>query len=439
VQLIRRVQAGVVAVFSQGPNGSLVQGSGSVVHEDGFILTNDHVVRDRPGMVLLEDGTVLPYQTVGRLPEKDLALLRVAAKQPLTRVPLGRSADLMTGEPVVVGGNPGGRGIVFSSGIVSSPAVMINAPNALMMTHFRGDVRDRFIQFDAMSNPGNSGGPLINAEGAQIGIVSNKNPDEQEINYAIPVDRVRRFLGELIASEEINGFWLGLKVDLLAEQAVISEVMENSPGARAGLKCGDVLKTANGKPLRSGLDWLLALVDGHAQEVFTLSLERGGQHTESKLTAAEYPAEPVVSETGKKPGLSYSLYHERLSKLDGLSRLKPVASGVAGRLAPGPLAGGRKDYYALAFEGFLNVPQAGFYRLILGSDDGSKLFLDGRLLIDNDGLHPMQEVGGSARLAAGLHPLRIEFFQATGEAELKLYLQPKSGEPLEVTEKMLRH
>jgi S1-C subfamily serine protease len=439
VRLIREVQAGVVAIFSQQADGNHATGSGSVIHEDGFILTNDHVVRNRPGVVLLSDGTVLPYRTVGRLPEKDLALVQVTPKEPLKPIPLGRSADLMTGEPVVVGGNPGGQGIVFSSGIISSPAVMINAPNALVMTYFRGDVRDRFIQVDAAINPGNSGGPLINAEGRQIGVISNKNPREENINFAIPMDRVRQNFAQMVAPEEVNGFWFGIKPNPLSDRAVIDEVAEDSPAAKAGLKGGDTLLSVNGKPLRSGVAWVLACVGGRPGQKFNVGYERGAARAEAELIAAPYPLAPVVAAAGKKPGLRYSLYHEKLSKLDGLSSLKPVSSGVASQLQPSELARGRKDYYALCFEGCLKVPQTGFYRLTLASDDGSKLFLDGRQLIDNDGPHPLQETGGGARLAAGLHPLRLEFFQATGEAELHLYLEPQDGERREVGKDLLFH
>jgi S1-C subfamily serine protease len=439
VRLIREVQPGVVAIFSQQAGGNNDTGSGSVIHQDGFILTNDHVVRNRPGVVLLSDDTVLPYRIVGRLPEKDLALVQVTPKQPLKPIPLGRSADLMTGEPVVVGGNPGGQGIVFSSGIISSPAVMINAPSALVMTYFSGDVRDRFIQIDAAINPGNSGGPLINAEGRQIGVVSNKNPREENINFAIPVDRVRQHFAWMVAPEEVNGFWLGIRANPLSDLTVIDEVAKDSPAAKTGLKSGDVLLSVNGKTLRSGMDWVLACVGGQPGQKFNLAYQRGAKRADAVLTAAPYPLAPVVAEAGQKPGLRYNLYYEKLTRLDGLGSLKPVFSGVAPELQTSELARGRTENYALCFEGCLKVPETGFYRLTLDSDDGSRLFLDGHQLIDNDGPHPPQEMGCGVRLAVGLHLLRIEYFQATGGTELKLYLEPQDGERREVGKDLLFH
>src|SRR6185312_4494142 len=149
------------------------------------------------------------YRTIGRLPEKDLALIKVGSDRPLVSVPLGRSNDLMAGEPILVGGNPGGRGIVFTAGIVSSPSVVAGMP-ALTMVYFPGDARDHMIQFDAASNAGNSGGPLINAEGQQIGIVASGISDEQNINFAIPIDLAHRWVHELFLPEERGNFWTGI-------------------------------------------------------------------------------------------------------------------------------------------------------------------------------------------------------------------------------------
>jgi S1-C subfamily serine protease len=428
VKLIQKVESAVVAVFHRGDNGAENHGSGTIIHEDGFILTNDHVVRDQPGLVLLADGTVTPYKTIGRLPEKDLALLKIAGQQPFVRVPLGRSHDVLAGEPVLAGGNPGGRGIVFTSGIVNSPAMMLDAPSAVAMSFFRGDVRDRFIQFDATVNPGNSGGPLVNAEGRQIGIVSAKNLKEQNINFAIPIDRVRRYFAEMAAVEESSGVWLGVEVDLLAERAVVTAVAQGSPAATSGIKAGDVLTTANGKPLRSGIDWVLASVGTNVGQSITTALERDGAPLARTLKAAAYPMAAVASEEGKKPGLRYSLYRKKLSKLDELKGLKPAGTGVSPKLETDDLAGSSTDDFAIVYEGFLKIEQTGLHRLVLASDDGSRLYLDGRLLIDNDGPHPPVELGRNARLAAGLHAIRIEFFEATGGAELKLSIQPPGGE-----------
>jgi hypothetical protein len=316
---------------------------------------------------------------------------------------------------------------------------MIDAPDALTMSAFRGDVRDRFVQFDAACNPGNSGGPLVGAEGKQIGVVARKSGTEQSISFAIPVDRVRQFFTAIIEPEVANGYWLGLKVDLLADRAVVTEVADESPAAQAGLRKGDVVLSVEGKPLETGVDWVLACIDGKPGKRFGVVYERGGRRTEAALTATDYPLAPVAVAEGKQPGLRYQLYHCQVSNLVGLAELKPAASGVSPVLQTEELAGGRQNNYALIFEGFLRVPETGLHRLLLGSDDGSRLYLDGRLLVENDGLHPWQVVGCMARLAAGLHPVRVEYFQATGNALLKLYLQSGDHAPREVGAELLWH
>ena len=122
---------------------------------------------------------------------------------------------------------------MFSQGIISSPAIMVNAPDALTMSYYAGDVRDRFIQFDAASNPGNSGGPVINAEGIQIGVVQGKNYKMENINFAIPVDRMRSMFHILIAAELRGNFYTGLNVDQVASKAIVVEVRADSPAAKA--------------------------------------------------------------------------------------------------------------------------------------------------------------------------------------------------------------
>ena len=110
VEIIKRVEAGVVAVYSRNASGNLSEyGSGSVIG-DGYILTNDHVIKGYRGVVLVQGMPPVEYEIVGRLPEKDLALIRVAADRPLTAIPAGRSHDLMAGEPVPRGRQPGRPG-----------------------------------------------------------------------------------------------------------------------------------------------------------------------------------------------------------------------------------------------------------------------------------------------------------------------------------------
>lgn len=423
VKAIQQVEASVVAVFSQEKDGRLSSGSGSVIHEDGFILTADHVVRDLPGVVLLKGELPQRYRLVGRLPEKDLAVIQVTRPRKLTPIPLGRSDDLLTGEPILVGGNPGGRGIVFTSGIVSSPSFMVDAPSALVMSQFRNDVRDRYIQFDAASNQGNSGGPLVSIESRQIGVVSRKAIEQENISFAIPIDRVRRYFATIISPEERGGFLVGLELNALADAALITAVKPDSPAASAGLKSGDILVEADGKPLRHVVDWSLLLAFRKPGDELTIAFERDGERRTSHLVLGDYPLDKPSAKEGKIPGLQCAMYHGNFERLPDFSALSPVREAVTTEIQAEPFPEDRKDDYALLFRGFLDIPRTGVYRLVLASDDGGRLFLHDRLLIDNDGLHPAQEAGSLVRLAQGLHPVRIEYFEASGDAKLELRIE----------------
>lgn len=419
VDVIERLGGGVVAVFSDGKDGKTHSGSGSVIHESGYVLTNDHVVEDRSGVVLARGFPPLAYRTIGRLWDKDLALLKVDAPKPLVAIPLGRSNDLAAGEPILVGGNPGGRGIVFSSGIVSAAEVM-DGMSALTMAAFPDDARDRFIQFDAASNPGNSGGPVINAEGRQIGVVVRKILSEQDINYAIPIDRARRRMRDLLLPEKRGDFWTG--VDLRPAANVIGRVRENGPASAAGLKADDVIVAVDERPVTNDVDWLVALVGRKSGDSLAVKYIRDGGAQATSLQLVEYPTHPAVQVASREAGLRFRVYPGRFIRCPDVSRLKASGEGTIERPRLDRVPGLPGDDYALVLEGYLEIPETGVWSLAINSDDGSRLFVDGELLANNDGRHPPQWAIGRARFAAGLHPVRIEFFEVTGGEDLQIVL-----------------
>jgi S1-C subfamily serine protease len=429
VEIIERVGASVVAVFSEGKENNWTSGSGAIIHPSGYILTNDHVVQDRKGVVLVRDQPPLPFRTIGRLWEKDLAVIKVDAPQPLVAVPLGRSHDILAGEPILIGGNPGGRGIVFSAGIISSADVMPGM-SALTMSNFPDDVRDRFIQFDATSNPGNSGGPVINAEGQQVAVVVAKIMQEQNINYAIPIDRVRRGLRDLLLPEQRGNFWTGLQLGLAT--TTIEGITAGSPADQAGLKPGDVVVGLGDVAVTSDADFFVALVGRKAGESLSVKYLREEQPQTATLTLTEYPLKAGLAAKGRGPGLKYRLYRGQFTRCPDLSKLTPVDEGTTPKLQLDQVPQIPDDYYALALEGYLEIPETGVWTVAVASDDGSRVFVDGELLINNDGLHPTQWGAGRDRWQKGLHTLRIEFFEGIGDAELRLVLsQDGSAELLE--------
>ena len=426
VRTVSKTEPAVAAVFSQG-EGRLSMGSGSLIHKDGYVLTNDHVVAGLPGIVLLRDHEPLNYELVGRMPEKDLCLLRVRSPKPFASIALGRSHDLMTGEPILCAGNPGGRGIVYSSGIVSSPNFILTAPNALVMRYFSADVRDRYVQFDAASNQGNSGGPLINALGEQVAVVSNKSQDEENINFAIPIDRVRENLDELFAPEVRKGFFTGLILAPLANKAEVAQVKKGSPAAKLDLRSGDLILRVDGKPINQQLDWLAILLGHKAGDELKLTVSRDKKKHQVILKLGAYPAPPTAKVKNPKPGLLFQVCHGRFDSAPNLSEQTVVKKGVAKALDVLAMGAPKTDDFAIKLEGFLKIPADGVYRLILNSDDGSVLRIGNQVAVDNDGPHPARDVGRLFRLRKGYLPIRIDYFEATGDAELSFFIEDGSG------------
>ncbi|MCA9065582.1 MAG: trypsin-like peptidase domain-containing protein [Planctomycetaceae bacterium] len=447
VKVIRQIESGVVSLFIPGPNNQLAQGSGTIIHPDGFALTNDHVLPANEGFALL--GAGLPnqqqpvrFRVIGRYPERDLAVIRLDGPGPFPTVAPARSHDLMNGESVVVAGNPGGRGLVFTSGIISAASVLGDAPNALVMTNYRIDYRPRFIQFDAASNGGNSGGPLINMDGHQIGIVSAKITQEQNVGFAIPIDTAYQLAHEIIGAELRSGQNTGISIQMPGAPAIVQQVEENSAAAEAGVQPGDLIVSLNGRPVRHVIDWELELTIAlPRRQPLAIQLRRNDNLV--SVTLQPQPLLPLpadnVDESHLTAGLHYELFHGQYSLLPDFAALTSVSQGTTPIVSLDSIKRDRNDYYAVAMTGFLKVDQDGLCRLVLTSDDGSRAFLNGNPVIDNDGNHPPYGVGRWLSLQKGLHPIRIEYFQGNGGAEVGLSLQ-KYGTPLQpVPAAMLMH
>ena len=427
VRVVQKTEHAVAALFSQKGN-VLNMGSGSLIHKDGYVLTNDHVIGGNPGVVLFKDQDPINYSIVGRIPEKDLCLLRAKPPTAVKPLRLGRSNDLVTGEPILCAGNPGGRGIVYSSGIISSPNFMLTAPNALVVHYLRHDVRDRFIQFDAASNQGNSGGPLINALGEQIGVVSNKSPGEENINFAIPIDRVRQNLIELFSPEIRKAFETGLLIDPLSREVKVIEVEENGPAAKAGIKNGEHVLAINGKPLQGPIDWMARLLEQEVGDELKLTIGRAKEKREVKLKLAPYEEPETVELKNPTPGLRFKVCLGSFVKTPDMAKQKVVKEGIARALDIVGMSDPKTDDFAISLEGFLKIPEDGTYRLIINSDDGGILRIGDQLVIDNDGLHPAQDAGRLFRFRKGFLPIRIDYFEAQGDAALSFDVEFEGGE-----------
>lgn len=425
VKVIQKVESAVIALFvPTDEKYRYASGSGTIIHQDGYVLTNNHVLPRSEGFAVFRERAIR-FVVVGRNPEKDVAIIRLRdVTGPLPTVPLGHSYDVMNGESVVVSGNPGGRGIVHTSGIVSSKRALLNAPSALVMTQLKDSRRDAFIQFDAASNHGNSGGPLVNMEGELIGIVSALVPKEQNVGFAIPVDRVRELFERVLDPEVVYERRVGIRLNSQADEALVADVAEESAAASGGLRGGDTLISANGMKLRHAADWIMFLHQHlPTGKPIELVARRGSGELPMKLLPRKSPPLSPVDGDDVQPGLQYEFYHGEFKSMPDFSELPAQKTGVVPDLDMDAIRGDRSESYAVVLDGLIEFKQDGLYRLTITSDDGSRLYLHGEPMIDNDGNHPPMPASRLLRAKAGLHPIRIDYFQGIGGSALELKLE----------------
>ncbi|KAF0221249.1 MAG: protease [Geobacteraceae bacterium] len=224
-------------------------GSGFVINDEGYILTNNHVVAGADEIkVKLSDGREFKGEIKGLDQKLDLALLKIDAKDHLPVAPLGDSDQIKVGEWVMAIGNPFGLGQTVTAGIVSATGRVIGS-----------GPYDDFIQTDASINPGNSGGPLINANGEVIGINTAIVASGQGIGFAIPVNMAKSIITQLKEQGKVTRGWLGVQVQIVTPElarsfgmegehgALVAEVMKDGPAEKAGLKNGDIILEYDGK------------------------------------------------------------------------------------------------------------------------------------------------------------------------------------------------
>ena len=226
-------------------------GSGFVISEDGYIVTNNHVVEGADKIVVvLDNGEELDAEIVGRDPETDLALLKINANHELNVAPLGDSDAIRVGDWLMAIGNPFGLDHTVTLGILSARGRNINAGRY-----------DDFLQTDASINPGNSGGPLFDMRGRVIGINTAINQNGQGIGFAIPINMAKDLLPQLRAVGAVTRGWLGVQIQrvnpALAKSfgldeprgALISMVFEDGPADKARIKRGDVIVEFDGSAI----------------------------------------------------------------------------------------------------------------------------------------------------------------------------------------------
>ncbi len=255
-------------------------GSGVIVHESGYIVTNAHVVSQASDVqVTFENDKTLPAEVVAVDQQHDLAVLKVDSPTPLPHQRLGRSHDIMIGETVVAIGNPLGLQHTVTSGIVSALDRDL---------HFDRDVvYTGLIQTDAPINPGNSGGPLLNINGDLIGINTAIRGDAQNIGFAIPVDHLWELLPMMLDIERRQRVRFGLQVSGVDAQVVA--VKRNTPAAEKGLRAGDHIIEINGEKLRDGIDYYVHLLQQEPDSEVKLVAKRDDRRVEFTVPLRSIP------------------------------------------------------------------------------------------------------------------------------------------------------
>lgn len=289
-------------------------GSGFVVSEDGYILTNNHVVGDADKIkVWLKDGREFTAKLVGTDPTTDVAVIKIEAKG-LPTVSFGDSDAARVGEWVLAIGNPGIGGssldYTVTAGIVSAKGrplgiIQGNLEENPELSPIANYAIENFIQTDAVINPGNSGGPLVNLRGEVIGVntaIASRTGYYEGYGFAIPVNLARRVMADLIAYGRVRRAWLGVairtvttedaeyyKLPRVAGVLVNDYGAEDSPAKKAGIEPGDVIVAVNGEPVDRSGELQQRIASHKPGETVTLRVYRNGQPRDVQVRLGEAP------------------------------------------------------------------------------------------------------------------------------------------------------
>lgn len=254
VRVVRQTRDSIITIKVEKPTSTKdVVGTGVIIDESGYAVTNYHVVRGYSRVkVYLRDGTYLKSSVYKEIPSHDLAVLKVQSRQALKPLRLGPASDLMVGEDVIAIGHPYGYTNTVSKGIISAVGREITMPSGVALTNL--------IQTTADINPGNSGGALLNVNGELIGINVALRKGAQGIAFALNADSVQRVLSRYLSSRKISGVRHGLYcrervVEGPARQKVIvDEVDRATPASYAGLREGDEIITVGTRSVWNRFD-----------------------------------------------------------------------------------------------------------------------------------------------------------------------------------------
>jgi serine protease Do len=271
-------------------------GTGFLVDDQGYILTNVHVVEGASDVrVKLFDEREVPAQIIGTDPATDIAVIKIAPVAGVRPLRLGDSDRIRVGDWVVAIGNPFGLSSSVTAGILSAKGRR-DVP-------IGGNVRYvDFLQTDTSINPGNSGGPLINMAGEVVGINTAINREAQGICFSIPINMARQVIGQLRASGHVSRSWLGVQLGDIDAQtamqlrlpepkgALVARVVPGGPADKGGMLPGDVIVRFNDKEIRSGADLRLEASAAGVGSTARLSIFRNGRESAVDVRLGELPS-----------------------------------------------------------------------------------------------------------------------------------------------------
>jgi len=274
------------AEFGNGPDSPRQvngMGTGTIVDERGYILTNYHVVADvRRIEITLDDRRGYTADLVAYDPATDLAIIKIPAPKPLPVIRIGTSADLMEGESVIALGNAFGYEQTVTRGIISALGRDVQVSDTQSY--------DDLIQTDASINPGNSGGPLLNVDGEMIGVNVAVRAGAQGIGFAIPIDQALATAAKLLNVERLRGKWHGL-VTVADDEPTgplhVKKVEAGSPAAAVGLQPGDRIIRVGNHAVARPLDLERALLDRSAGDPVAVEVKRDDKTLQFDLALAD--------------------------------------------------------------------------------------------------------------------------------------------------------
>lgn len=269
-------------------------GSGVIIDSAGHILTNHHVIARATSIkVTLIDKREYEATLIGADPRSDIAVIKINAKIPLPYAKMGRSDDIMIGETIIAIGNPYGLSHTVTTGVISAVGRDFLAPNKKVFTDF--------IQLDASINPGNSGGPLLNIEGDLIGINTAIYQKAEGIGFAIPIDRAKHIVKDLIQYGKVHKIWLGLFVQDMnpniaayfgmkpGEAVLVSKIFKGGSAEKIGLKAGDIILDIDGKRVKSKRGFFDLLSMHVPKQEISLTFSREGKVFKKEIMALKIP------------------------------------------------------------------------------------------------------------------------------------------------------